>query len=58
MLDRIEDASDLRDIHEAKSEPLYDQKEAEEKPSHSFGNQNMTPFGRKNLPTSGHTGNG
>jgi len=30
MLDRMEDASDLRDIHEAKSEPLYDQKEAED----------------------------
>jgi ribosome-binding protein aMBF1 (putative translation factor) len=30
MLDRIEDESDLRDIREAKSEPVYDQKEAEE----------------------------
>ena len=29
ILDRIEDESDLHDIHEAKSEPLYDQKEAE-----------------------------
>ena len=29
ILDRIEDESDLRDIREAKSEPLYDQKEAE-----------------------------
>ncbi len=30
ILDRIEDESDLRDIREAKSEPLYDQKEAED----------------------------
>jgi DNA-binding transcriptional regulator YiaG len=30
ILDRIEDESDLRDILEADSEPLYDQKEAEE----------------------------
>jgi ribosome-binding protein aMBF1 (putative translation factor) len=30
MLDRIEDESDLRDIREAKSEPVYDQNEAEE----------------------------
>jgi ribosome-binding protein aMBF1 (putative translation factor) len=29
ILDRIEDESDLRDIREAKSEPLYDQSEAE-----------------------------
>ncbi len=29
ILDLIEDESDLRDIREAKSEPLYDQKEAE-----------------------------
>ena len=29
ILDRIEDESDLRDIREARSEPLYDQKEAE-----------------------------
>ena len=29
ILDRLEDESDLRDIREAKSEPLYDQKEAE-----------------------------
>jgi len=29
ILDRIEDESDLRDIREAKSEPLYDQNEAE-----------------------------
>jgi len=29
ILDRIEDESDLRDIREAKSEPLYDQKETE-----------------------------
>ncbi|MBC8199100.1 MAG: helix-turn-helix transcriptional regulator [Desulfobacteraceae bacterium] len=30
ILDRIEDESDLRDIREAKSEPLYDQNEAED----------------------------
>jgi ribosome-binding protein aMBF1 (putative translation factor) len=30
MLDRLEDDSDLRAIREAKSEPLYDQKEAED----------------------------
>jgi ribosome-binding protein aMBF1 (putative translation factor) len=30
ILDRIEDESDLRDICEAKSEPLYDQNEAED----------------------------
>lgn len=30
ILDRIEDESDLRDIREAKSEPLYDQSEAED----------------------------
>jgi ribosome-binding protein aMBF1 (putative translation factor) len=30
ILDRIEDESDLRDIREARSEPLYDQNEAEE----------------------------
>jgi ribosome-binding protein aMBF1 (putative translation factor) len=30
MLDRIEDESDLRDIREAKSEPVYDQNQAEE----------------------------
>jgi ribosome-binding protein aMBF1 (putative translation factor) len=30
ILERIEDESDLRDIREADSEPLYDQKEAEE----------------------------
>jgi len=30
ILDRIEDESDLRDIREARSEPLYDQKEAED----------------------------
>ena len=29
ILDRIEDESDLRDIREARSEPLYDQSEAE-----------------------------
>jgi len=29
ILDRIEDESDLRDIREATSEPLYDQSEAE-----------------------------
>ena len=29
MLDRLEDDSDLRAIREAKSEPLYNQKEAE-----------------------------
>jgi ribosome-binding protein aMBF1 (putative translation factor) len=29
ILDRLEDASDLRDIREAKEEPLYDQEEAE-----------------------------
>ena len=29
ILDRIEDESDLRDIREPRSEPLYDQKEAE-----------------------------
>ncbi len=30
ILDCIEDESDLRDIREAKSEPLYDQSEAED----------------------------
>lgn len=30
LLDRLEDESDLRTIREANSEPLYDQKEAEE----------------------------
>ena len=30
ILERIEDESDLRDILKAESEPLYDQKEAEE----------------------------
>jgi ribosome-binding protein aMBF1 (putative translation factor) len=30
LLDRLEDDSDLRSIREAKKEPLYDQKEAEE----------------------------
>ena len=30
ILDRIEDESDLRDIRETISEPLYDQKEAED----------------------------
>ncbi len=30
ILRRVEDESDLRDIREAKSEPLYDQNEAEE----------------------------
>jgi ribosome-binding protein aMBF1 (putative translation factor) len=30
ILDRIEDESDLRDIREAKPEPLYDQNEAED----------------------------
>ena len=30
ILDRIEDESDLRDIREAKSEPLYNQSEAED----------------------------
>ena len=30
ILDRIEEESDLRDIREAKSEPLYDQNEAED----------------------------
>jgi ribosome-binding protein aMBF1 (putative translation factor) len=30
ILDRIEDESDLRDIREAKSEPLYDQIESED----------------------------
>ena len=29
ILDRLEDESDLRDIREARSEPLYDQNEAE-----------------------------
>ena len=29
ILDRIEDESDLRDIREARSEPLYNQSEAE-----------------------------
>jgi ribosome-binding protein aMBF1 (putative translation factor) len=29
ILDHIEDESDLRDIREAKSEPIYDQSEAE-----------------------------
>ena len=30
ILDRMEDESDLRDIREARSEPLYDQDEAED----------------------------
>jgi len=30
LLDRLEDVSDLRAIQEAKAEPLYDQKEAED----------------------------
>jgi len=30
ILDRIEDESDLRDIREAKSEPLYNQSETED----------------------------
>ena len=30
LLDRLEDDSDLRSLKEAKHEPLYDQKEAEE----------------------------
>jgi len=30
LLDRLEDVSDLRAIREAKNEPLYDRKEAEE----------------------------
>jgi ribosome-binding protein aMBF1 (putative translation factor) len=30
ILDRIEDESDLRDIREGKSEPLYNQSEAED----------------------------
>ena len=30
LIERLEDESDLHDIHEAKSEPLYDQKEAED----------------------------
>jgi ribosome-binding protein aMBF1 (putative translation factor) len=30
LLDRMEEESDLRDIREAKNEPLYDQKEGEE----------------------------
>ena len=30
ILDRIEDEADLRDIREARSEPLYEQKEAED----------------------------
>jgi ribosome-binding protein aMBF1 (putative translation factor) len=30
ILDRLEDESDLQAIHEAKKEPLYDQKDAEE----------------------------
>jgi ribosome-binding protein aMBF1 (putative translation factor) len=30
LLDRLEDQSDLRAIREAKSEPLYDQEEAED----------------------------
>ena len=30
LLERLEDESDLRDIREAKDEPLYDQKEAED----------------------------
>ena len=30
MLDRLEENSDLRAIREAKNEPLYDQKEAED----------------------------
>ena len=29
LIERLEDESDLRDIREAKSEPLYDQSEAE-----------------------------
>ena len=42
ILDRLEDESDLRDIREAKSEPLYDQKEAE---SYIF----MNPVKRERL---------
>ena len=42
ILDRIEDESDLRDIREAKSEPLYDQNEAE---SYIF----MNPVKRERL---------
>ena len=42
ILDRIEDESDLRDIREAKSEPLYDQSEAED---HIF----MNPVKRERL---------
>ena len=30
LIERLEDESDLRDIREARSEPLYDQKEAED----------------------------
>jgi ribosome-binding protein aMBF1 (putative translation factor) len=30
LLERLEDESDLRDIRDAKDEPLYDQKEAED----------------------------
>ena len=42
LLDRIEDESDLRDIREAGSEPLYDQNEAE---SYIF----MNPVKRERL---------
>ncbi len=42
ILDRIEDESDIRDIREAKSEPLYDQGEAE---SYIF----MNPVKRERL---------
>jgi len=42
LLDRLEDQSDLRAIREAKSEPLYDQEEAE---SYIF----MNPVKRERL---------
>ncbi|MEF9426729.1 MAG: helix-turn-helix domain-containing protein [Candidatus Mariimomonas ferrooxydans] len=42
ILDRIEDQSDLRDIREARSDPLYDQSEAED---HIF----MNPVKRERL---------
>jgi len=42
ILDRIEDESDLRDIREASSEPLYDQSDAED---YIF----MNPVKRKRL---------
>ena len=50
ILDRIEDESDLRDIREARSEPLYDQNEAEE---YIF----MNPVKRERLERDGHRKN-